>query len=121
MTDDLSRAIDVVLDTLGPVALDEYLTYLPDRCSFCGFHPPTQGHADGCLDGPRGDSSVYPVLFAGSDICRDWANPTGKTASAPAVFGGIGVGKTAPASAAPAPLTASRHGSWTTAPSTRRV
>jgi hypothetical protein len=63
MTDELTPAIDVVLDTLSPAALDEHLTYLPGRCSFCGFHPSTQGHAAGCLDGPRGDEETYPVLL----------------------------------------------------------
>jgi hypothetical protein len=80
MTDELARAIDVVLDILSPAALDEHLTYLPGRCSFCGFHSPTQGHAVGCLDGPRGDEETYPALFRGSDICRDCGEPYGQDA-----------------------------------------
>jgi len=79
VTDELTRA-DVVLDILSPAALDEHLTYLPGRCSFCGFHSPTQGHAAGCLDGPRGDEETYPVLFRGSDICRDCGEPYGQDA-----------------------------------------
>lgn len=31
-------------DPMGPA----WLRALPDRCSGCGFHPPTQGHRDGC-------------------------------------------------------------------------
>jgi hypothetical protein len=80
MTDELTRAVDVALDILSPGALDEHLTYLPGRCSFCGFHSPTQGHAAGCLDGPRGDEETYPALFRGSDICRDCGEPYGQDA-----------------------------------------
>jgi hypothetical protein len=80
MTDDLTRALDGVCDFLGPAALDEHLPYLPGRCSYCGFHPPTQDHASGCLDGPRGDEKTYPVLFPGTDICRDCGEPYGQDA-----------------------------------------
>jgi hypothetical protein len=79
MTNDRNRAIDAVLDTLGPTALDEYLAYLPRRCSFCGFHPPTQGHAADCLDGPAATPRSTPCCFTAPTSAETAANHTAKT------------------------------------------
>jgi hypothetical protein len=82
MTDDLTRAMDVVLGILSSATLDEHLAGLPGRCDFWGFHSPTQGHAAGCLDGQPRNEKVYPALFRNSDICRDCGEPYGQDALA---------------------------------------
>jgi hypothetical protein len=64
-----------VLRILSSEALDEYLSDAPGRCSSCGFDPPTQGHAADCNRRRSWDEKTYPVLFAGSDICRDCGEP----------------------------------------------
>lgn len=80
MIAEIDPAAFVVLDILGSEVLDEYLLDLPNRCSLCGSHPPTQGHTADCIDGHRHDESAYPVLFRGTDICRDCGEPYGQDA-----------------------------------------
>jgi hypothetical protein len=80
--DDYTQALLTALGILAPGPLNQdltrYLAGLSGRCSACGSHPPIQGHAAEC-DRPRlWDVKTFPVLFAGSDICKDCGEPYGQ-------------------------------------------
>jgi hypothetical protein len=76
--DEHTQAILTALSVLAPGPLNQDLPGLPGRCSACGAHLLTQGHAAEC-DRPRlRDVKTFPVLFKDSDICKDCGEPYGQ-------------------------------------------
>jgi hypothetical protein len=76
--DDHTQAILTALSVLAPGPLNQDLPGLPGRCSACGAHSLTQGHAAEC-DRPRlREVKTFPVLFKDSDICKDCGEPYGQ-------------------------------------------